>query len=290
MKVNSLVLLIQTFPRESRKGFGYTLQEPKGEAKLAMWKSDWSDRLTNQTVLDRKVIRVSGRGWNVDFSLDDTVPIDRLEGHLRQYLEEKGGWLVDGEAVTVNVGRRVLKPEDSVRIRKIFEDEFHLKIAGFRCEPEILEREISEETGVPIFLTHPKGLSTPKAKAIGRAGTPLLVKNTCRSGTSILHDGDVVVLGDVNPGAQVIATGDIIVLGALRGIAHAGVKDTDATEAFIIAFVLRPLQLRIGRYIGTAPTDNGKEQATVVPEIARVSEHSIVVVPFTGKFQRESMS
>ncbi len=255
-----------------------------------MWKSDWSDRLTNQTVLHREVIRVSGRGWNVDFSLDDAVPIDQLEEHLREYLEENGDWLVGGGVVTVNVGRRVLKLEDLVRIRQIFADEFHLKIAGFRCEPEILERGISEEIGVPIFLAHPKGLSTPKAKAIRQAGTSLLVKNTCRSGTSILHDGDVVVLGDVNPGAQVIATGDIIVLGALRGIAHAGANATDATEAFIIAFVLRPLQLRIGRYIGTAPTDNGKEQATVVPEIACVSEHSIVVAPFTGKFQSKSMS
>ena len=249
-----------------------------------MWKSDWSDRLTNRTVLDREVIRVSGRGRNVDFGLDDKVPIDQLEEHLRQHLEENSGWLVSGEAVTINAGRRVLKPEDLVRIRQIFEDEFHLKIAGFRCEPEILEREISEETGVPIFLAHPKGLSTPKAKTISRAGATLLVKNTCRSGTSILHNGDVVVLGDVNPGAQVIATGDIIILGALRGIAHAGADARDATEAFIIAFVLRPLQLRIGRYIGTAPTDKGKEQATVVPEIARVSGHSIVVAPFTGKF------
>ena len=255
-----------------------------------MWKSDWSDRLTNQTVLHREVIRVSGRGRNVDFSLDDTVPIDQLEERLRQHLEENGGWLGSGEAVTINAGRRILKAEDLVRIRQIFEDEFHLKIAGFRCEPEILEREIFEETGVPIFLAHPKGLSIPKAKPVGPAGTPLLVKNTCRSGASIVHDGDVVVLGDVNPGAQVIATGDIIVLGALRGIAHAGANATDATEAFIVAFVLRPLQLRIGRYIGTAPTNEGKDQATVVPEIARVSGHSIVVVPFTGKLRSNFMS
>ena len=255
-----------------------------------MWKSDWSDRLANQTVLDKKVIRVSGRGRNVDFSLDDTVPIDQLEERLRQYLKENGDWLVGGEAVTINVGRRVLKLEDLVRIRQIFEDESHLKIAGFRCEPEVLEREISEETGVPIILAHSKGLPAPKARAIGQAGTALLVKSTCRSGTSIVHDGDVIVFGDVNPGAQVIAAGDITVLGALRGIAHAGANAMDATEAFIIAFVLRPLQLRIGRYIGTAPASKGEDQAAVVPEIARVSGHSIVVAPFTGKFQRNSMS
>ena len=259
---------------------------------LAMWRTAQSDRLPNQMALDREVIRVSGRGWNVDFSLDDTLPIVQLEEHLRRHLEGSRDWLVGGGAVTVNVGRRVLNPKELVRIRQVFEDEFHLEIAKFWCEPEILEREIAEEGGIPISLTHPtrpRRSSTPKVEATRQSSTPLLVKSSCRSGTSIQHNGDVVVLGDVNPGAQIIATGDIIILGALRGIAHAGANATDATEAFIIAFVLSPLQLRIGRYIGTAPTSNGKDQEPVVPEIARVSGRFIEVAPFTGKFQRVPM-
>ena len=90
----------------------------------------------------------------------------------------------------------------------------------------------------------------------------------------------------INPGAQVTATGDIIILGTLRGIAHAGAYAPAKSAAVIIALVLKPLQLRIGQYICTAPTDKGKYQAPVVPEIARVSGHSIVVAPFTGKLQK----
>ena len=254
-----------------------------------MWRFDWSGRLSSQIVLDREVIRVSGRNWNVDFALDDMVPIFQLEERLRQHLKESRDWLVSGGAVTVNVGRRVLSPDDLVRIRQVFEDEFHLKIAKFWCEPEILERGIAEEAGVPVSLTYPKRSSAPKVEATRQPGTPLFVKSACRSGTSIHHDGDVVVLGDVNPGAQVTATGDIIILGTLRGIAHAGADTPDVTKAVIIALVLKPLQLRIGQYISTAPTDKGKYRAPVVPEIARVSGHSIVVAPFTGKFQRISI-
>jgi septum site-determining protein MinC len=254
-----------------------------------MLRVDWPSRLPNRMVLDKDVIRVSGRDWNVDFTLDDMVPILQLEEHLRQHLEESHNWLVGGGAVTVNVGRRVLRPEDLVRIRQVVEDEFHLKIAKFWCEPEILERGIAEEAGVPISLTHPKRSSAPKVEAT-RQPTPLFVKNACRSGTSIRHNGDVVVLGDVNPGAQVTATGDIVILGTLRGIAHAGAGATDVTEAVIIALALKPLQLRIGQYIGTTPTDSGKYQVPEVPEIARVSGRSIVVAPFTGNFQRISVS
>ena len=254
-----------------------------------MGKVDWSGRMSNQMVLDREVIRVSGRDWNMDFTLNDIIPIFQLEECLRQHLEESRDWLVGSDAVTVNVGLRVLEPGDLVRIRQVFEDEFHLKIAKFWCEPEILEKGIAEEAGVPVSLTHPthpKRSAAPKVEATRQPGTPLFVKSACRSGTSIRHDGDVVVLGDVNPGAQVAATGDIIVLGTLRGIAHAGIHAPDATEAVIIAFELKPLQLRIGQYISTAPTDKGKYRAPAVPEIARVSERSIVVTPFTGKFQR----
>ena len=35
-------------------------------------------------------------------------------------------------------------------------------------------------------------------------------------------DGDLVVIGDVNPNGRVVAAGNIYVLGRLKGIAHAG--------------------------------------------------------------------
>ena len=75
----------------------------------------------------------------------------------------------------------------------------------------------------------------------------LLVQKTLRSGQSIKHSGNVVVLGDVNPGAEVIAGGHVIVLGTVRGVVHAGaVGDMTAT---ITAFYLNPTQLRIANLI-----------------------------------------
>src|SRR5699024_12826274 len=43
-----------------------------------------------------------------------------------------------------------------------------------------------------------------------------------RSGQVLTADGDLVIIGDVNPNAKIIAGGSIYVLGRLKGIAHAG--------------------------------------------------------------------
>ena len=54
-------------------------------------------------------------------------------------------------------------------------------------------------------------------------GLTKFVYSTIRSGMKIQYNGNLVIIGDVNPGAEVIATGNIIVMGALRGIAHGGI-------------------------------------------------------------------
>ncbi|HSW11097.1 MAG TPA: septum site-determining protein MinC [Bacillota bacterium] len=107
-------------------------------------------------------------------------------------------------------------------------------------------------------------------------GDTLLVRKTLRSGQHVGHRGNVVVLGDVNPGAEVVAAGDILVLGALRGVAHAGARGDE--QALVAGFRLRPTQLRIGTHIARAPDGDitGPEQ----PEVALVKEGRVVIRPY----------
>ncbi|MCE1246475.1 MAG: septum site-determining protein MinC [Firmicutes bacterium] len=72
----------------------------------------------------------------------------------------------------------------------------------------------------------------------------ILIKKTIRSGQSIEHHGNLVIYGDVNPGAELKAGGDIIVIGTLRGIAQAGRKD-NGDPASITATRFLPTQIRI---------------------------------------------
>lgn len=71
----------------------------------------------------------------------------------------------------------------------------------------------------------------------------LYLRKTLRSGQKVVFAGNVVLVGDLNPGAQIEADGDVIVLGQLRGSVHAGCEG-DGT-ATVTASSLRATQLRI---------------------------------------------
>lgn len=125
----------------------------------------------------------------------------------------------------------------------------------------------------PVWRAFPKredGSPEPAGEGAGADNT-LLVRRTIRSGQSLHYDGNVVVMGDVNPGAEIVCTGDILVLGALRGVAHAGAEGK--LDAIVFAFRLEPTQLRIAHVISRAP--DGKLPEPPGPEVARVVEDRI---------------
>ena len=250
-----------------------------------MHRANGPKKLSSRSILDSRMVRVGGRDWNVDFTLDDEVAFSQAVDSLRHYLSQSRGWFTGG-AVTVNVGRRILNQEELSGLRQVLEEEFRVKIARFWCEAETLERAISYGAGVPVELEPKQRIAPSMDKSPQPHEAPLLIKSTCRSGTTIRHNGDVIVMGDVNPGAQVTAAGDMIVLGTLRGTVHAGADDTDPTESVIIALSLQPLQLRIGQHVSIAPTDSEHDTVPSHPEIAYVSENSIIVAPYTGGLQR----
>lgn len=71
--------------------------------------------------------------------------------------------------------------------------------------------------------------------------------HTVRSGQVLEFDGDLLLLGDVNPGGTVRSTGNIYVLGNLRGYAHAGISGD--SQVIIAAASMNPTQLRIADVI-----------------------------------------
>ncbi|KAB3531439.1 septum site-determining protein MinC [Alkaliphilus serpentinus] len=102
---------------------------------------------------------------------------------------------------------------------------------------------------------------------------------TLRSGQRINYPGNLVVLGDVNPGAEVIAQGNIIIMGSLRGIAHAGSNGNK--EACVAAFYLAPTQLRIADIIARSP--DGYYDKPSVPEMARIINNAVFIEPYLGR-------
>ena len=103
----------------------------------------------------------------------------------------------------------------------------------------------------------------------------VLHKGTVRSGDRISSNGDLFIIGDVNPGAQVSATNNVFVWGKLLGIALAG--EGGNTNSSIASLYLNPLQLRIADFVAIGPKEKPKNS---YPEIAVLEKKSIIIKPY----------
>ena len=83
------------------------------------------------------VVRVSGRGTNVDFTIDDSATFDQVTGRLSEYLVENRGLWSSG-TISVNAGRWMLSKDQLARIKQIIETESGLTVGRFWCSPEDL--------------------------------------------------------------------------------------------------------------------------------------------------------
>tara|TARA_B100000161_G_scaffold154614_1_gene110136 strand:+ start:170 stop:832 length:663 start_codon:yes stop_codon:yes gene_type:complete len=103
----------------------------------------------------------------------------------------------------------------------------------------------------------------------------ILHEGTVRSGDRISSNGNLCIIGDVNPGAIVSAKKDIYVWGKLLGIAFAGKGGNN--NASIASLYLNPLQLRIADVIAIGPKDKPKNN---YPEIALIDKQTIHIKPY----------
>ena len=113
-----------------------------------------------------------------------------------------------------------------------------------------------------------------QVKPVSSEDSAMWVKRTVRSGVRLEYEGNVVVLGDVNPGAEVVAGGSVVVWGRLRGVVHAGA--TGDTDAVVCALDLSPTQLRIAAEIATTP----ERRSQPIPEMARLKDGHLIAEPW----------
>jgi septum site-determining protein MinC len=139
-----------------------------------------------------------------------------------------------------------------------------------RGEPSVAKPDFSKPA-TPRAAPSAPAVAGVAAAVAGQA--TLYHRGTLRGGQILQQIGNIVVVGDVNPGAELVASGDILVFGALRGTAHAGAQG-DA-GARVAALVLAPTQLRIAAYIAA---DDARRKPRE-PEVAFVRDERIAIAP-----------
>jgi septum site-determining protein MinC len=220
-------------------------------------------------------------GLLVRVSDDPDIPVF---DQLTRELKKKRGFL-QGSRIVLEVGQRPLADGQVAALQQLFEEN-NLALWAILADDEAT-RDAARQAGLATRLsgsaTDLDGKAIKEESANGNSMPPkppplanaLLLRETLRSGRSVWHEGHVVVLGDVNPGAEVIAGGNVIVWGRLRGLVHAGAFGD--TAASICALDLNPTQLRIADQIAVPPGDN---RANPVPEQAIIVDGQIVAEPW----------
>ena len=173
--------------------------------------------------------------------------------------------------------RRALRPKRDLKLS----DAARSLVADFAgARADIAARRKRGETSVR--RTHSAPANTAPAAPAEKPPAPepvapgtLYHAGTLRGGQALHHDGNIVVVGDVNPGTELVASGDIIVFGRLLGVAHAGAKGDAAARVY--ALRLDATQLRIATFIAA---NEGQRTAPAEPEVAFVRDNRIVIVPF----------
>jgi septum site-determining protein MinC len=173
-----------------------------------------------------------------------------------------------GSVTATEVAALPRRPPREVRLS----DEARSLVADFAGARADMVRRRKDPPAVAVATA---GVALPQpARPVAMGVSTLYHRGTLRGGQALHNLGNLVVIGDVNPGAELVASGDIVVFGALRGVAHAGAQGD--RSARVIALELAPTQLRIATLIATS--DAGPKPRG--PEHASIADERIVVVPF----------
>lgn len=181
--------------------------------------------------LTKNIVTIKGKKDGLIFTLDEACSLEDLYSHLKETMAESQILLGPPVEITLDLGNRYVTNEQEQKLRDII-----------ALKPNLIIKNIHSSV-----ITKEQAL-LDKLASIIRVET-----RTIRSGQELRHQGDLLLLGDINPGGGVFCTGSIFVMGALRGLAHAGCDGDE--QAIIAASELRPTQLRIADIISRPPDE-----------------------------------
>ncbi len=175
-------------------------------------------------------IIIKGTRDGLTLYLDDSCSFDYLINELDQILAQDE---LDTEdsliRINIQLGNRYLHKEQEEILRELIRKKKKLVVQTIESNVILKEDAIKWK----------------------EANEVRIIARTIRSGQEVSITGDLLLVGDVNPGGTVKATGNIFILGSLQGIAHAGYNGN--LQAVIMASYMNPVQLRIANLYSRSP-------------------------------------
>ena len=170
---------------------------------------------------------IKGKNDRLVIALDPDISfLDICDILKTKILEAKD--FIGNSRMAIEFSGRTLTNEEENTLIGIITDNSNIVISYIFSKREDSDEEIDLEHLNPLI----------------EEGKTHFYRGTLRSGSKIESDGNIVVLGDVNPSSIIKARGNVIVLGHLNGTVYAGLGGDD--RAFIGAVHFNPIQITIG--------------------------------------------
>ncbi len=197
---------------------------------------------------------IKGTKDGLTLHLDDTCSFQELISELETKLStNQHGDNQQLVAVQLKIGNRYLTPEQEEQLKAV----------------------VNQKNNLAVNMIDSNVVSKEEAVRLKEEEEIVSISKIVRSGQVLQVSGDLLLVGDVNPGGTVIAGGNIFILGALRGIAHAGYSGN--IQAVIGASVIENAQLRINDAI-LNPTENGGHKEASYMQCAYLDEDGEMVM------------
>lgn len=219
-------------------------------------------------------IAIKGTRNGLLLTLEPETPFSDLLTALADRLAEAPTFF-RGASLTVDTSRRMLRVSERVQLENLLA---HYQMSVVPLEQVVSAQSLrNDDLSLPPFA-RPSAPLGEEEQVPGNlrdqreSDNTLFLRRTIRSGQAVHHASNVVVLGDVNPGAEIVAGGDVVVWGVLRGMVHAGFPDNES--AVVCSLQLSPVQLRIAHLL-SRPPDGFEVQPR--PEVATIRQGQIIV-------------
>lgn len=156
--------------------------------------------------------------------LDEEASFKEISMALRDKVRSASGFF-SGASTSLSFKGKKLSENEIVSLIKIIDEETDLSLTF-----------VDDLTGSVSAVINPEKNITAKPVI-----DTYFHRHSLRSGQTIIQNGSVVVLGDVNHGAEIVATGNVLILGVLRGMVYAGSEGDE--DAFVCAMSFQPTQI-----------------------------------------------
>lgn len=215
------------------------------------------------------MVTIKGTKEGINVVLSDDITVEEAKEELVKKFEEAKAFF-KGDKVYIYLSSNTLSEFELFLLQGTIEETLSDSEVVFEAKPVSDRQKAAEEE---------KAKKEAELYGIDE-GMTRFYQGTVRAGQLVDARGNLVVIGDANPGSELVAGGNIIVMGAVRGMVHAGAGGNRG--AVVVALNLLPTQIRIADIISRCPDDE-VARSEWIPEIAYIKDDAVYIEQYLTK-------